>query len=140
MGLFDKLKGIVQGTQDAAAAAAQQQQTQAESKAQSVEPDAGQAGDLDPAPGDVGAEPCTLERYAEIGGAESAWAQQGRDVNAMRQQQFGIDALEWSHFSLFWSARIAGDYRIGLQYTELQTRYEGEYKARDSSFDDDPLV
>lgn len=98
---------------------------------------AGQAGTLNQGQGAVGAEPCTLERYAEIGGAQSAWSQQGRDVNAMLQQQFGMNALDWSNLSQYWSAKIGGDYRIGLRYSELQTHYEQQYKAQGGSFDDD---
>ncbi|CAN5919132.1 hypothetical protein BH11MYX3_BH11MYX3_39950 [soil metagenome] len=98
---------------------------------------AGQAGNLDHGQDAVGDEPCTLERYAEIGGAQSAWSQQGRDVNAMLQQQFGMNALDWSNLSQFWSAKIAGDYRIGLQYSEMQTKFEEQYKAQGGSFADD---
>lgn len=101
---------------------------------------AGQAGTLNQGQGAVGAEPCTLERYAEIGGAQSAWSQQGRDVNAMLQQQFGMNALDWSNLSQYWSAKIGGDYRIGLRYSELQTHYEQQYKAQGGSFDDDLSV
>ncbi len=101
---------------------------------------AGQAGNLNDGSGAVGGEPCSLERYAEIGGAQSAWAQQGRDVNAMLQQQFGMNALDWSNLSQFWSAKIAGDYRIGLQCSEMQTKYEEQYKAHGGSFDDDHNV
>lgn len=101
---------------------------------------AGQAGTLNQGQGAVGAEPCTLERYAEIGGAQSAWSQQGRDVNAMLQQQFGMNALDWSNLSQYWSAKIGGDYRIGLRYSELQTHYEQQYKAQGGSLDDDLSV
>jgi len=101
---------------------------------------AGVAGNLNQGQGAVGAEPCTLERYAEIGGAQSAWAQQGRDVNQMLQQQFGMNALDWSNLSQFWSAKIAGDYRIGLRYSELQTHYEEQYKAQGGNFDSDLSV
>src|SRR5690606_30259746 len=88
---------------------------------------AGHAGVLNDGRGAIGAEPCSLERYAEIGGAQSAWAQQGRDVNAMLAQQFGISALDWSNMSQYWSAKIAGDYRVGLRFSELQTHYEQAY-------------
>ncbi len=98
---------------------------------------AGQAGNLNHGQGAVGAEPCTMERYAEIGGAQSAWAQQGRDVNQMLQQQFGMTAMDWSNLSQYWSAKIAGDYRVALQISDLQTKYEQQYKAQGGSFDDD---
>ena len=107
---------------------------------ESAAANAGQAGNLNAGQGAVGAEPCTIERYAEIGGAQSAWAQQGRDVNQMLQQQFGMNALDWSNLSQYWSAKIAGDYRIGLRYSELQTHYEEQYKAQGGSFDDDLSV
>ncbi|MBA2539865.1 MAG: hypothetical protein H0V17_09545 [Deltaproteobacteria bacterium] len=79
--------------------------------------------------GAVGAEPCTLERYAEIGGAQSAWAQQGRDVNAMLQQQFGMNALDWSNISQYWSAKFMADYRIAGRYGDLLTHYTEQYMA-----------
>jgi len=101
---------------------------------------AGVAGNLNQGQGAVGAEPCTLERYAEIGGAQSAWAQQGRDVNAMLQQQFGMTALDWSNISQYWSAKFGGDYRIAVQYGELLTHYEEQYKAQGGNFDSDLSV
>jgi len=79
--------------------------------------------------GAVGAEPCTLERYAEIGGAQSAWAQQGRDVNAMLAQQFGMNALDWSNISQYWSAKFMADYRIAGRYGDLLTHYTEQYMA-----------
>lgn len=98
---------------------------------------AGQAGIQNYGQGATGPEPCTMERYAEIGGAQSAWAQQGRDVNQMLQQQFGMSALDWSNLSQYWSAKIAGDYRVALQISDLQQKYEAQYKAQGGSFDDD---
>lgn len=90
---------------------------------------AGVAGNLNDGSGAVGGEPCTLERYAEIGGAQSAWAQQGRDVNAMLQQQFGMNALDWSNISQYWSAKFMSDYRIAARYGDLMTHYTQQYMA-----------
>jgi len=90
---------------------------------------AGVAGNLNDGSGAVGGEPCTLERYAEIGGAQSAWAQQGRDVNAMLQQQFGMTALDWSNISQYWSAKFMADYRIAARYGDLMTHYTQQYMA-----------
>lgn len=90
---------------------------------------AGQAGMLNHGQGAVGAEPCTMERYAEIMGAQSAWAQQGRDVNAMLQSQFNMNALDFSNLGQYWSAKIGGDYRIAIQIGDLQTHYEQQYLA-----------
>jgi hypothetical protein len=91
---------------------------------------AGVAGLNNDGSGAVGGEPCTLERYAEIGGAQSAWAQQGRDVNAMLKQQFGMDALAWSNISQYWSAKFMSDYRIAARYGELSTYYTDQYMAQ----------
>lgn len=98
---------------------------------------AGVAGHLNTGGGAVGAEPCTLERYAEIGGAQSAWAQQGRDVNAMLAQQFGISALDWSNISQYWSAKFMADYRIAARYGELSDYYTQQYMAAGGGHDND---
>lgn len=98
---------------------------------------AGQAGILNQGQGATGAAPMSLERYAEIGGAQAAWAQQGRDVNAMLQQQFGMNALDWSNASQYWSAKIGGDYRVGLQYADLMQKYQAQYSAGGGGHDDD---
>jgi hypothetical protein len=84
-------------------------------------------------------EPCTLERYAEIMGAQSAWAQQGRDVNQMLQQQFQMTALDWSNISQYWSAKIGTDYRIGAQLGDLMGKYEQRYMAGGGGGADDDL-
>ncbi len=98
---------------------------------------AGQAGTLNRGQGAAGGEPCTLERYAEIMGAQSAWAQQGRDVNAMLSKQFGMTALDFSNISQYWSAKIGGDYRIAVRLGELQTQYTQHYMAQGGNFDND---
>ena len=101
---------------------------------------AGQAGTLNQGQGAVGGEPCTLERYAEIMGAQSAWAQQGRDVNAMLKKQFNMTAIDFSNISQYWSAKIGGDYRVAVQLGDLQTQYEQQYMAQGGNFDDDLKV
>ena len=98
---------------------------------------AGQAGNLNVGQGAAGGEPCTLERYAEIMGAQSAWAQQGRDVNQMLGKQFGMTAIDWSNLSQYWSAKIGGDYRIAVRLGELQTHYTQQYMAMGGGHDDD---
>ncbi len=87
--------------------------------------------------GAQGAEPVSMERYAEIGGAQSAWAQQGRDVNAMLQQQFGISAIDWSNMSQYWSAKMTSDYRVAVQLMDLQTGFEKQYLGAAGGHDDD---
>lgn len=97
---------------------------------QAAQANAGRAGVLNDGSGAVGGPPCTLERYAEVGGAQSAWAQQGRDVNAMLQQQFGMNALDWSNISQYWSAQFMADYRIAARYGELSDYYTKQYLAQ----------
>lgn len=79
---------------------------------------------------DTDAAPCTLERYAELGGAQAAWVREGRDVDALLQQQFGINALDWTNYRAYWTTRIGGDYRIGLRHDELRAHAEQEYLAQ----------
>ncbi len=105
---------------------------------------AGSAGVYQAGQGAVGAEPCTLERYSEIMGAQSAWSQQGRDVNAMLQQQFGMTALDWSNMSQYWSAKMTQDYRIAMQMSDMQQHYEKQYMGAgaggSTGLDDDLVV
>lgn len=101
---------------------------------------AGVAGTFNTGTGAVGGEPCTLERYAEIMGAQSAWAQQGRDVNAMLKKQFNMSALDFSNISQYWSAKIGGDYRIAVKLGDLQTQYTQQYMAAGGSQDGDLSV
>lgn len=101
---------------------------------------AGVAGNFNTGTGAVGAEPCTLERYAEIMGAQSAWAQQGRDVNAMLKKQFDMTAIDFSNISQYWSAKIGGDYRIAVKLGDLQTQYTQQYMAAGGSQDGDLSV
>ena len=100
---------------------------------------AGQAGLLNTGQGATGAEPVTLERYSEIAGAQSAWAQQGKDVNAMLQKQFGITAIDWSNMSQYWSAEFQRDYRIAIQHSDLSTKYTERYMAAGGGRPDDDL-
>ncbi len=83
------------------------------------------------------AEPCTLERYAEIMGAQAAWSDQGRDVNAMLQSQFGMTALDWSNMSTYWSMKMATDYQLAQRLTDLQAQYEQRYRGAGGGPDDD---
>ena len=53
-------------------------------------------------------------------------------------QQFGMNALDWSNISQYWSAKFVGDYRIAVRYGELLTHYDGAvHGAGRISFDDD---
>jgi hypothetical protein len=76
-----------------------------------------------------GGEPVSWEKYNEIGGAQRAWAQSGRDVNAMLKQAFGISALDWSNMSQFWMARMMTDPQKMMEMEGLQQRWAQHYAA-----------
>ncbi len=82
------------------------------------------------APSD-GAEPCTLERYAELMGAQGAWASDGHDVNAMLQQTFGMTAAQYSDIGAYWSQRILSDVQLSVRLNELIPRFEEQYRSTD---------
>ncbi len=77
----------------------------------------------------VGGEPCTLEQFAEIMAAQGAWAEQGRDVNAMLKKQFNLTAIDWSNLGAYWNVKIGSDYRIGAKLGELMDKYKARYST-----------
>ncbi len=77
----------------------------------------------------AGGEPCTWEKYNEIGGAQRAWAQSGKDVNAMLKQQFGISAIDWSNMSQYWMARMMTDGQKMMEMNTLQEQWAARYAA-----------
>jgi len=84
----------------------------------------------------AGGEPCTFERYIEIMTAQSCWAQQGKDVNAMLQKAFKMTAMDWSNLSAYWSQKMMSDIKL---MTEVMPRLQEKYTKRYSapSQDDD---
>ncbi len=79
--------------------------------------------------GVAGGEPCTWDKYNEIGGAQRAWAQSGKDVNAMLKQQFGISAIDWSNMSQYWMARMMTDGQKMIEMNTLQEQWAARYAA-----------
>jgi hypothetical protein len=77
-----------------------------------------------------GQEPVSLDRYAEIMGAQSAWAKQGLDVNAMLKQVFGMTALDYSNIGTYWSMRFATEYDAAMRHSDLMLKYEQQYLAQ----------
>ncbi|MFO0561842.1 MAG: hypothetical protein U0269_27770 [Polyangiales bacterium] len=76
-----------------------------------------------------GGEPCTFEKYCEIGGAQQAWSASGKDVNAMLKQVFNISALDWSNLSSYWMTRMMADMNMMMRMTELQNYYAQQYAS-----------
>lgn len=89
---------------------------------------------------DASAEPCTLDRYAEIMAAQGVWSEQGKDVNAMLKQVFNMNALDWSNMSAYWSAKFQADYKLSLKMMEIQEQYKAKYRGAASGPDDDLSV
>jgi hypothetical protein len=88
----------------------------------------------------LGQEPCSFERYCEITAAQSAWAHQGRDVNAMLHQVFGIAAIDISKYGAYWSTKFAADPNLALRFSELLHKYEAKYERGGGGYDDNALV
>jgi hypothetical protein len=85
--------------------------------------------------GGSGPEPVSFERFVEIMAAQSAWAEQGMDVNAQLQAVFGINAAEYSRYSSYWSPKMATDVAMIRKYTELEAKYKAKYAG--AAMDDD---
>jgi len=74
-------------------------------------------------------EPCTWDKYNDIGGAQRAWAQSGKDVNAMLKQHFGISAIDWSNMSQYWMARMMTDGQKMMEMNTLQEQWAARYAS-----------
>jgi hypothetical protein len=83
---------------------------------------------------DEGAEaPCSFERYCEIMGAQSAWASDGRDVNASLKEVFGITAVDWSDYGAYWNARMMSDIQLATRMGDLLDHYTEQHRCTDDA-------
>ncbi len=82
-----------------------------------------------------GPEPCTFDKFCEVGAAQAMWAEQGLDVNAQLQKVFGIKATDWSLYGSYWSPRMSKDIAMARKYSELDAKYRQKYKG--AAMDDD---
>jgi len=92
-------------------------------------------GAVDGSAKQLGQEPVSMEKYAEINGAMSAWAEQGADVNANLQQVFGIAPAELSKYGAYWSTKFTSDIQLMQTYGEMLEKYSQRYSGPD--LDDD---
>jgi hypothetical protein len=76
--------------------------------------------------GNLGAEPISLERFAEIQEAMGAGRRRGYDANAVLAQ-FGLSALDWSNAGMFWSKRLQQD---AMRYHQEFSHYCELYRAK----------
>ena len=82
-----------------------------------------------------GPEPCTFEKFCEVGAAQAMWAEQGLDVNAQLQKVFSIRAADWSQYGSYWSPRMSTDIAMARKYSDLDAKYRQKYKG--AAMDDD---
>jgi len=78
-----------------------------------------------------------FEKYCEIQGAQTAWANTGQDVNAMLQETFNMSALDFSNLSANFMSKMAADPNMMQQYAELTQKYEQQYTGDAGGGDDD---
>ena len=97
------------------------------------------AGAVDGSAQQLGDEPVSLDKYAEINAAMGVWAEQGADVNANLQQVFGLTPVQLSNYGGYWSTRLASDIRIMTQYTDLMDKYKSKYAGADLDDDMDDI-
>jgi hypothetical protein len=71
----------------------------------------------------------TFEKYVEVQAAQSAWAQQGKDVNAMLKKVFNMTAVDWSNASAMWAQKIGTDVSLVRKFGALQDQYLKKYMA-----------
>ena len=93
------------------------------------------AGAVDGSAQQLGGEPVSLEKYAEINAAMGVWAEQGADVNANLQQVFSLTPVQLSNYGGYWSTKFTSDIQVMTQYTDLMDKYKSKYAGAD--LDDD---
>jgi hypothetical protein len=76
--------------------------------------------------GDVGAEPCTFEKWVEVGCAQSAGAGRGEDAAAILNT-FGMSVVDWSSISMYWGTKFMQE---AGKYHALHTEYTAKYDAK----------
>jgi hypothetical protein len=84
-----------------------------------------------------GAEPIPFEKMCEIAGAMSAWAKTGKDVNALLQSQFGMNAMDYSQVSTWWMTQMMARLEMFDTYNRKMAEYEQKYSGPVQRFDQD---
>jgi len=78
----------------------------------------------------AGEEPVPFEKLCEIQGAQTAWSETGQDVNAMLQQVFSMNALDWSNMSGWWMQKMMADPAMFEKYNQWCEHYKAQYLAQ----------
>jgi hypothetical protein len=72
-------------------------------------------------------EPCTFEKYCEIGGAMQAWSKQGKDISAGLHKYFQMTAMDYSNVGMYWSQKMMADMAMFERQNQLSNHYEQQY-------------
>jgi len=85
----------------------------------------------------AGAEPIPFEKACEIQGAMTAWSNTGKDVNAMLQSTFGMNAAEWAGANSWWMSQLMADVARFDDYNKKCAEYEKKYGGGGGDADSD---
>lgn len=84
-----------------------------------------------------GAEPIPFEKACEIQGATSAWANSGKDVNALLMTTFKLNAQDWAAANTWWMSQLTANIARFEEYNKLVAKYEAQYMGNQSKPDSD---
>lgn len=77
----------------------------------------------------------SIEKFAEVGAAMSAWSEGGEDVNAMLQSEFGYTAASWAKEQMVWTKKLKAEPALFEKVNELEVKFKAKYESVDQ--DDD---
>ena len=80
-----------------------------------------------------GPEPVSLERYAEIMGAQAAWSDEGREIAPLLQQHFGITIPDYSDYGMYWNQRLIKDNSLSGRLNHLVDHYKAQHRTTSSA-------
>ncbi|MGE3546788.1 MAG: hypothetical protein AB7L28_22880 [Kofleriaceae bacterium] len=85
----------------------------------------------------AGPEPIPFEQCCEIQGATSAWAKNGKDVNALLKKHFNMVAMEWSAANTWWLSQLTANLSRFDEYKRKCDAYELKYADHAGARDQD---
>jgi hypothetical protein len=92
-----------------------------------------QAGSAGGQPG--GGEPMSLARYAEIAAVTGAWAEEGKNVDAMLHQTYRITSGDLATAGIYWQQRFLTDVRLLGEYDRLMEEHRSKHARHDPDAD-----
>lgn len=85
----------------------------------------------------AGGEPIPFDKACEIQGATTAWSNTGKDVNAMLQSTFKMNAAEWAAANTWWMTQLMADIPRFEEYNTKVAEYEAKYTGGGGDPDSD---